>query len=59
MKHIRPQYMNAHFFFASVIAMIEKQEPFDALGFFYVDKTTFTAIISNTIAYIVILLQFK
>ena len=43
----------------SVIAMMENQQPFDALGFFYVDKTTFTAIISNTIAYIVILMQFN
>ena len=38
--------------------MIESQKAFDAMGFFYVDKTTFMAMISNVTAYLVILMQF-
>ena len=38
--------------------MLENLKPFDALGFFSVDKTTFMTIISNAIAYLVIMIQF-
>ena len=44
--------------FILVIDMIESQKAFDAMGFFYVDKTTFMAMISNVTAYLVILMQF-
>ena len=39
--------------------MLDKEAPFDALGFFYVEKTTFMTIISSSIAYLVIMLQFN
>ncbi len=42
-----------------VIGMLDNLKPFDALGFFFVDKTTFITIISNVIAYLVIMIQFK
>lgn len=46
------------FNFFLVIDMIDSQQAFDAMGLFYVDMTTFMALISNVTAYLVILLQF-
>ena len=42
-----------------VINMLDKEDPFDAFGLFYVEKTTFMTIISSSIAYLVIMLQFN
>ena len=44
--------------FFSVIDMLDNEKPFDALGFFYVEKTTFMTIISSSVAYLVIMVQF-
>ena len=38
--------------------MLQDEEPFTALGYFTVDKSTYMSIISNMMAYIIILLQF-
>ena len=39
--------------------MLDKEDPFDAFGLFYVEKTTFMTIVSSSIAYLVIMLQFN
>ena len=43
----------------TVLDMIKEEEPFSALGFFSVGKTTFMTIVGSVVAYWVIMVQFK
>ncbi|XP_023334590.1 uncharacterized protein LOC111706067 isoform X2 [Eurytemora carolleeae] len=40
------------------INMLNNEKPFNALGLFYVEKTTFMTVISSSIAYLVMMLTF-
>ena len=41
-----------------LIQKIETEEPFTALGFFAVDKTTLTSALATVVTYLIILIQF-
>ena len=42
----------------SLIRKIETESPFDALGFFTIELSTLTAILSTMLTYLIILIQF-
>ena len=42
----------------SLIRKIETESPFDALGFFTIELSTLTAILSTMLTYLIIMIQF-
>ena len=42
----------------NIIENIQGETPFTASGFFYVDRSTLTAITGTTLTYLIILIQF-
>ena len=42
-----------------LIQKIDTEEPFTALGFFTVDKTTLTSALATVVTYLIILIQFN
>ena len=45
--------------YKNLICQIENESPFDAMGFFKIELSTFTSIISTFMTYLIILVQFK
>ena len=43
----------------NLIRQIENESPFDAMGFFKIELSTFTSIVSTFMTYLIILVQFK
>ena len=43
----------------NLISKIENETPFDAMGFFNIELSTFTSTISMFLTYLIILVQFK
>ena len=43
----------------NLIRQIDNETPFDAIGFFNIELSTFTSIISTFLTYLIILVQFK
>ena len=42
-----------------LIQKIDTEDPFTALGFFTVDKTTLTSALATVVTYLIILIQFN